>query len=69
MFSEIGLGELDSNGEETGREDDAHNFECDTLANRAPGPRVEYTGYMRAHEHAERGAENDFINVELASRM
>ena len=65
MFSEIGLGELDSNGEETCSEGDTHDFERDRVQVSAPGTWIEHIGTIWPKYDAACGSEDDFIDIKL----
>ena len=69
VIGEVRLRKLDTDREEARREHNAHHFQCDFVAIIVPGPRVEYVGAMGPHYNAERGPEDDLVEVELGHRQ
>lgn len=65
MFRQVRLRQLDADGEQPGRECDAHDLKSDDVALRAPGARVEHIRAVWAEDDAACGAEDDFVDVQL----
>lgn len=74
MRADVPRRQLDADGEEARREHDAQELERDGVAHAgrvgpAPGARGEDVGAVRADEHAEARAEDDFADVELGRQV